>query len=236
MNFTHAITRQPAASYPQGISTSNLGKPTLTLALQQHAGYVRALQDAGLDVVVLPATEDYPDSVFVEDGAMVTPGFAVITRPGAESRRGEIEDMRPVLAQHFEKLYRIIEPGTLDGGDICQVDKHFFIGISERTNWQGAQQLAEILGDNGFSSELIDIRGLPGVLHLKSAVNFLGDDTMLVDVRMADHPTLEAFTENWSYRWKKPMPPTACELMMWCWYLRGFRSPWSWFNQQDFQW
>ncbi len=58
---------------------------------------------------------------------MVTPGFAVLTRPGAESRRGEIEDMRPVLAEHFEKLYRIIEPGTLDGGDICQVDKHFFI-------------------------------------------------------------------------------------------------------------
>ena len=193
MTFTHAITRRPAASYPQGISTSNLGKPTLTLALQQHAGYVRALQDAGLQVAVLPATEDYPDSVFVEDSSIVTPDFAVVSRPGADSKLGEIEDMQPILAQLFESLYRIIEPGTLDGGDICQVDKHFFIGVSERTNQQGAQQLSEILGKYGFSSELIDIHALPGILHFKSAVNYLGDNTLLVDARMADHPALDHY-------------------------------------------
>jgi dimethylargininase len=194
MNFSNAITRQPADSYPQGITSSNLGKPDLTQALKQHADYVNALQHAGLQVSVLPPNPDYPDSVFVEDAAVVTREFAVISRPGAESRRGEIDDLQPILAEGFENLYHINAPGTLDGGDICQVERHFLIGISERTNPEGAGQLAEILDQHGYSSESIDIRSQRGILHLKSAVNYLGDDTLLVDVRMADHPALKDYT------------------------------------------
>lgn len=193
MTFTNAITRQPADSYPQGISTANLGTPNLKLALEQHTSYVNTLQEVGLRVEVLPPTSTHPDSVFVEDSAIVTSNFAVISRPGADSRRGEITDMEPILAKTFETLYRIKAPGTLDGGDICQVEKHFFIGVSERTNLQGARQLAEILENNGFSSEIIDIRANPSILHFKSAVNYLGDNTLLVDVRMASHPALQKY-------------------------------------------
>ena len=132
--------------------------------------------------------DEYPDSVFVEDTAIVEPEFAVITRPGALSRRGETQSMLPTLEKHFEQIFIIEADGTLDGGDICKLDGIYFLGISERTNPEGAQQLAEILARFGYHSRMIDIRGMAGVLHLKSAVNYLGDDTLLLDPRMADHP------------------------------------------------
>ena len=194
MLFSNAITRQPAESFPEGISSANLGKADITLALKQHADYVKALQHAGLEVSVLPPSHAYPDSVFVEDAAVVIPDFAVISRPGADSRRGEIDELQPILVERFDKLYHINAPGTLDGGDICQIDHHFLIGISERTNPEGASQLAEILNQHGYGSESIDIRSQPGILHLKSAVNYLGDETLLVDIRMADHPALKEYT------------------------------------------
>src|SRR5665648_535810 len=115
MLFSNAITRQPAESFLQGISSANLGKADIKLALKQHADYVKALQHAGLQVSLLPPSPAFPDSVFVEDVAVVTPGFAVISRPGADSRRGEIEEMRPLLTDFFEQLYQIDAPGTLDG-------------------------------------------------------------------------------------------------------------------------
>jgi len=194
MLFSNAITRQPAESFLQGISSANLGKADIKLALKQHADYVKALQHAGLQVSLLPPSPAFPDSVFVEDVAVVTSGFAVISRPGADSRRGEIEEMRPLLTEFFEQLYQIDAPGTLDGGDICQIENHFLIGISDRTSPEGARQLPEILGHHGYSSERIDIRSQPGILHLKSAVNYLGDDTLLVDIRLADHPALQEYT------------------------------------------
>lgn len=104
----------------------------------------------------------------------------MITRPGAPTRLGEASEIRRELVKHFSKLNTITEPGTLDGGDVCEAGGHFFIGISHRTNDAGARQLAEILKSFGFSSSLIDIRRLSNILHLKSGMAWLGDKRLVV--------------------------------------------------------
>jgi dimethylargininase len=185
MKFTHAITRKPGNSFPYGITTAALGKPDLELALTQHNQYCSALVQLGLQVDVLPVLELFPDSVFVEDVAIVEPDFAVLTRPGAIPRRDEAQEMLPVLQKYYKRIYQIEGNATLDGGDICKADDIYYIGLSARTNLEGAQQLASILNYFGYRSELIDIRRLQGILHLRSAVNYLGEETLLLDPRLA---------------------------------------------------
>jgi dimethylargininase len=157
-----------------------LGPPVFERALQQHKVYCEALESCGLEVTRLPADENYPDSTFVEDTAVLTARGAVITRPGAASRLGEIETIAPVLRPHYRELHSILEPGTLDGGDVCEAGDHFFIGVSQRTNEPGATQLARILDSLGYSSSLIDIRGLSRILHLKSGLAYLEPNRLAV--------------------------------------------------------
>ena len=186
--FSKAITRLPGESYLNGITTAGLGAPELPLALAQHAAYCKALSRCGVEVFTLEADERFPDSTFVEDTAVLTPQVAVITRPGADSRRGETESMRAALVEHYRELRSIEAPGTVDGGDICQVGEHFFIGVSARTNPEGARQLAVHLQAAGFTTSEIDIRGTGGLLHLKSGMSYLGNGTLLVDPVLADLP------------------------------------------------
>jgi dimethylargininase len=178
--FTKAIVRAPAANFARGLSSVNLGKPDHELALQQHDAYCRALETCGLNLIRLPADERHPDSTFVEDPAIVTPLGAVITRPGAESRLGEIHEIERVLRSYFSPLSAIVAPGTVDGGDVCEAGDHFFIGLSQRTNEAGAGQLARILESFGYSSSLIDIRGLSNILHLKSGMACVGPNRLVV--------------------------------------------------------
>jgi len=189
--FSHAITRIPGPNYPKGLTTSALPAPDLELALEQHGAYVRCLKSLGLTVEVLPAAPGYPDACFVEDTAVVTPEIAVISRPGAPSRQGETESMIAPLSAH-RALARIEAPGTLDGGDILQVDKRFFIGVSDRTNEEGAQQLAAILAVHGYESSIIKVAA---GLHLKSSLNFVGENTMLVTADFAGHPGITDFNQ-----------------------------------------
>ena len=136
--FTQAIARKPGKNFAQGLTTAVSAKPPqYELLLKQHETYLETLKSCGLDVTILDPLPDYPDAYFVEDTAVVTPDVAVITNPGAEARKGEEESMAPVLAG-FRKIERILAPGTVDGGDVLQVDNHFFIGLSERTNKEGA--------------------------------------------------------------------------------------------------
>jgi dimethylargininase len=116
----------------------------------------------------------------VEDTAVLTGHSGIIARPGATTRRDEVVSMKPVISQYFEHLDTIQPPGMLDGGDICQAGNHFFIGISERTNADGAQQLASILVRDGYSSSFIDLRGYDGLLHLKSGIAHLGDRRLVM--------------------------------------------------------
>lgn len=178
--FTKAIVRPPCANFASGLTGVDLGPPVFELALQQHEAYCRALEDCGLRLIRLEADELHPDSTFVEDTAILTERGAVIARPGAASRLGEIEEIERVLGNHFERVRFIREPGTVDGGDVCEAGDRFFIGVSRRTNEAGARQLAGFLEEFGYNSTLIDIRNLSNILHLKSGLAYLGGNRMLV--------------------------------------------------------
>jgi dimethylargininase len=105
---------------------------------------------------------------------IVTSKGAILTRPGAPSRVGEVAALGIALTPWFLEQSRIIEPGTVDGGDVCEAGAHFFIGVSQRTNAEGAAQLAAWLDERGYGSSLIDIRGSAGMLHLKTGLSWLG--------------------------------------------------------------
>src|SRR3954447_4392859 len=190
MHFTRAIVRPPASTFADGITSSNLGRPDLSLALQQHESYCRALEGLGLTLDRLPPDPDFPDSTFVEDAAIVTDRGAILTRPGASSRAGEVQAIGAALGRWFPQLERITSPGTLDGGDVCEAGAHFFIGVSHRTNEEGAAQLAGWLEQRGFGSSLIDIREISGMLHNKTGISWLGERRLLAWRGIAGH---EAF-------------------------------------------
>jgi len=185
--LTRAIVRPPAASFAQGITSARLGEPDLLLARAQHARYCAALEQCGLELTRLPADARHPDSTFVEDTAILTESAAILTNPGASSRTGEVAGIAAVLPQFYSRIHRISAPGTVDGGDVCQADRHFFIGISARTNAEGAAELAGFLAREGFTAATVDIRGVPGILHLKSGISYLGDGRLVVIDALADH-------------------------------------------------
>jgi dimethylargininase len=186
---TVAITRKPGRNFAQGITSSDLGPPDYSLMLEQHRAYVATLQKLGIEVIVLEALDDFPDAYFVEDTAIVTEETAIITRPGAASRRGEEDAILPVL-RRFRNVERILPPATLEGGDVLRIENNFFVGISERTNQEGAEQLTRILGAQGKSCTAVPL--LQG-LHLKSSVNYVGKDTLLVTEDFATHPVFEGY-------------------------------------------
>jgi dimethylargininase len=198
--FTKAIVRPPAANFSEGLTTAELGVPDYQLALEQHGYYCTALESCGIELIRLEPDERYPDSCFVEDAALIiqqvlktdegvrVPGdhSAIITRPGALSRRGEVESLRGQFSNLFSTIHEIRAPGTVDGGDVCEAGTHFFIGISERTNEDGARQLARLLAGSGFTHDVVDIRGISGLLHLKSGLASLGDGTLIVTEALAN--------------------------------------------------
>jgi len=181
VHFTRAIVRPPAGSFASGLSSAAEGPPDLNRALAQHAAYVQALRDCGLKVTALAPDEAYPDGTFVEDTAIMTGRGAVLMRPGAPSRTGEVRGMELCLRDFYQELPAIAAPGTVDGGDICEADGHFLIGISARTNEQGARQLAEHLAGWGYTSSTLDIRSNQALLHLKSGIAYLGDGAWVAD-------------------------------------------------------
>ena len=174
--FTRAITRQPCKAMIDGISTAGLGLPDYELACSQHADYVAALESCGLVVTVLPADQEFPDSTFVEDTAVMLPGAVILTRPGAMSRRGEVLQIRPTLEKMVGNISMIQSPGTLEGGDVMMVDTHFYIGLSERTNEAGARQMIAILESYGLTGSLV---ALDEMLHLKSGVSYIESGNLL---------------------------------------------------------
>ena len=176
-SFTNAIVRLPTPSMRDGLRSSDLGRPDYKKALAQHLKYKETLIKLGMEVKVLPRNDLYPDSTFIEDVALCTSSFAVITCPGALSRRGETDNMRQVLSEYFNSIENISLPGTLEAGDIMMVGNHFYIGISQRTNIEGAEQMIKILENHGKTGSKV----YPGkMLHLKSGVSYLEDNNMLV--------------------------------------------------------
>lgn len=187
--YTRAITRKPGENLAHGLSTSNLGLPNYELATKQHNTYVNTLRSLGLMVTELDTLPDFPDAHFVEDTAVVTPDVAVIANPGAETRKGEEDTIESVLAR-YRRTIRIQAPGTLDGGDVLIIGVHVFIGISDRSNIIGAEQLGHILEKYNHSWTLIQVES---GLHLKSSVNYVGHNTLLITEKFADLDELKEY-------------------------------------------
>ena len=153
-----------------GLTSANMGRPLNATAVVQHAAYAAALKSAGLQVTVLPADDNHPDSTFVEDTALLTPACAIVTRPGAPSRRGETESIAAALSKYFTVIDIIRPPGTVDAGDIMMVESHYYIGLSQRTNAAGADQVIKVLNRHGLTGSTIPLQG---VLHLKSGAAYI---------------------------------------------------------------
>ena len=154
----------------------------LDIARAQHLAYVSALKQLGCDITELPVEADLPDSVFVEDTAFILPEVAVITRPGADSRRPETESIIRALSPH-KKLIHIHEPATIDGGDVLILGKSIYVGLSTRSNQDAIDQLNEYLGEYGYVVSGIQTHDC---LHLKSAVTRVNDSTLLVNKNWVD--------------------------------------------------
>ncbi|MEP1742250.1 MAG: arginine deiminase-related protein [Kangiellaceae bacterium] len=188
--FTKAIVRTPSRSMIDGLTSVNLGKPDYQKALIQHQDYIQALKQCGLEVTCLPASEEYPDSTFVEDVALLTPKCAVITNPGALSRQGEVLSIEPIVNQFYKTLERIENPGTVEAGDIMMVGSHFYIGLSDRTNLDGANQMIEILKKHDLSGSIVS---LSEVLHLKTGLGYLEDNNLLACGEFLTKPEFQKY-------------------------------------------
>jgi dimethylargininase len=181
--FDHAIVRTPARSVTGGLRGGGGPDPTYDGVKAEHAAYVRALLAAGVQVEILPPLEEFPDSVFVEDPALVFPEAAILLRPGAPSRAGEVEEMRPVLERRFERVLEMDEDGFADGGDVLVTPREVLIGLSGRTDRAGAEALARKLGEIGYRARIVSTPA--GVLHLKTACSLVDDATAIATPALA---------------------------------------------------
>lgn len=193
--FKNVIVRRPCKAMTQGITSApELGAPDYELALLQHDAYIEALKSCGVDVTVLPADEEFPDSCFVEDPAVLTSKCAIITNPGAPARTRETKAMIPVIKKFYEDdcIEFIQSPGTLEGGDVMMVGNHFYVGRSNRTNEEGIRQFIEILNKYGYTGSEVP---LEEVLHLKTGVNYIENNNMLVSGEFVVKPEFKTYNK-----------------------------------------
>lgn len=188
--FKHAIVRRPGESLMHGITLASLGKPDYKKALQQHDKYIEALIRCGVEVTILEAEEQYPDSVFVEDTAVLTEKCAVVSIPGASSRRGEEISIKETLKKFYTNIESVTAPGTLEGGDVMRVKDHFYVGLSARTNEEGARQFTDILNKYKYTVSTIKMKKF---LHLKTGLAYLENNNLLTAGEFINHPGFETF-------------------------------------------
>jgi dimethylargininase len=188
--FNAAIVRRPARTVTAGLRAVNRGDPTYEGVSAEHDAYVDALRQAGVEVEVLEPSDAYPDSIFVEDPALVFTAGAILLRPGSVSREGEAELMEPVLQRHFQKVLRLPR-GYVDGGDVLRTPGKVMIGLSARTNREGAEALVECLAELGETSVIV--KTPDDVLHLKSDCSLLDDDTIVLTQRLSSSGVFSGF-------------------------------------------
>lgn len=189
--FTSAVVKRPCSNLVNGIRSTDLGVPDFARACRQHDTYIAALEACGLSVTTLAPEEAFADSTFIEDTCLVTNECTVITRPGHPARRGETRSVAHAMARFDRPVMEITAPGTLDAGDVMQVDHHFYVGLSGRTNAEGIGQLAQILGPFGHTVSAI---ALTSVLHLKTGVSYLENNCLLAWGEFVSHPEFAGFT------------------------------------------
>ncbi len=188
--FTNAIVRTPCKNMIKGLTSSTEGPPDYLKALIQHKIYVDALKSCGMEITTLPPNDNYPDSTFVEDAALLTPHCGIITRPGAHSRRRETNSMKRVMTDFYDDIEEIKSPGTVDAGDIMMVGSHYYIGLSKRTNTTGVNQVIKILNKYNLTGSTI---ALSEMLHLKSGLSYLENNNLVVAGEFTDNPEFQKF-------------------------------------------
>ena len=191
--FTAAIVREPARSVVNGLRADDRGNPTFDGVKAEHIAYIAAMRAAGVEVTVLPALENFPDSIFVEDPALVFPEGAILLRPGAETRVNETPEIAPTLRRMFETVVDLPAPGFADGGDVLTAPKAVMIGLSARTDRAGADGLIASLARLGRKGEIVQTP--EGVLHFKSDCSLLDSETMLSTKRLARSGVFKDFRE-----------------------------------------
>jgi dimethylargininase len=192
--FNRAVSRQPGRSIAGGLRAANGPDPDPEAFVEEHAAYVEALRSTGAEVSVLPALEDYPDSVFVEDPALCAGSTAIILRPGAESRFGEAAEIAPALEAVFSANGgRVVhlQSGFVDGGDILLSDDEALIGLSERTDEEGVRSLEPILAEEGYRVRIVHTP--KGVLHFKSDCGLLDSTTVFATKILAASGCFEGY-------------------------------------------
>ena len=184
MSTIHALCRAVSPTIAD-CELSFIGRDAINVAMAhlQHIDYVDCLRKLGATVIELPAEPSLPDSVFVEDTVLLFDELAVLTRPGAISRQGEVESIARAFQPYRAVIKRIEAPGTLDGGDVLRIGKRVFVGLSARSNQAAIDQLQSILTDFGYTVTAVTTREC---LHLKSAVTALSDDTVLINPEWVD--------------------------------------------------
>ncbi|MBU2993743.1 dimethylarginine dimethylaminohydrolase [Octadecabacter sp. 1_MG-2023] len=181
--FSHALCRLPASSVTDGLRAQDQGDPDPFTFAAEHAAYVSALRDVGCDVTLLPKDETFPDSVFIEDPALVLNGTAIVLRPGADTRLGEAAALRPSLLENMTAVIDLETDGYVDGGDILCTDDRVLLGLSARTNVQGAEDLRPIVESLGYSLEVLQTP--PEILHFKTESSLLDHETVLATPALA---------------------------------------------------
>ena len=190
-HFTDAIVRRPAKSVVSGLRAEDRGAPAYEGVIAEHDAYIAALRSAGVEVTVLPPLEAFPDSIFVEDPALVFTEGAIMMRPGAPSRLDEVREIAPVLRDMFDNVLELPIPGFAEGGDILTTPRSVMIGLSSRTDLDGAKGLQNCLAKLGRESRIVETPA--GVLHFKTDCSLLDEEIVLSTQRLAASGVFEDF-------------------------------------------
>ncbi|MGX9574323.1 dimethylarginine dimethylaminohydrolase family protein [Mesorhizobium sp. f-mel] len=189
--FNSAIVREPSTSVVNGLRADDRGGPTYDGVKAEHDAYIAALRNAGVEVTVLPALEAFPDSIFVEDPALVFTNGAILLRPGTPTRVREAAELAPVLREMFNTVLELPDPGQADGGDIMYTPTGVLIGLSERTDKVGAEALIASIEKLGGKARVAETP--KGVLHFKTASSLLDEETIISTPALADAAVFEGF-------------------------------------------
>jgi len=180
-SFKNAVIRKPNKSIQNGLSSQNL-HPQYRIVLEEHSNYIKAMEEAGLKINLLEPLEEFPDSIFVEDPALTYKSNVIILNPFDPSRNGERDIIKEEIKHLFDNML-FVEDGYVEGGDILNINNHFIIGLSDRTNKLGAENLSSILHRLGATVEIC--KTPDDILHFKSECSTMDDDTILVSNKMA---------------------------------------------------
>jgi dimethylargininase len=182
-DFTNALLRRPGKSVTDGLRDGDHAGPDAQGVMREHKAYEAALRELGVEVEVLPPLEAYPDSIFVEDPALVFGEAAILLNPGAPSRAGEVGEIAAELDARFEQVLSLPK-GNVEGGDVLITPDEVLIGLSNRTNREGADALIELLGRIGRKGRIVTTP--PGVLHFKSGCGLIDEETVAVTAALDD--------------------------------------------------